>query len=144
MTYLVDVNVWFALSYVAHVHYPIAKSWFEGTEADQSALCRVTQSGLLRLLTNSRVMGADVLTAPKAWAINDDLCRDFRVVFAPEPPGLEMAWREATKHLHAGPNFWTDAYLAAFAEAGEYTIVTFDRGFLRHRAVDVRLLTPAV
>ena len=140
MTYLVDVNVWFALSYVAHVHYSMAKSWFEDTEADQSAFCRVTQSGLLRLLTNSRVMGADVLTAAKAWAINDDLCRDMRVIFAPEPPGLEMAWREATKHLHIGPNFWTDAYLAAFAEAGDYTIVTFDRGFLRHRAVDVRLL----
>ena len=144
MTYLVDVNVWFALSYVAHVHYPIAKSWFEDTEADQSAFCRVTQSGLLRLLTNSRVMGADVLTEAKAWAINDDPCRDMRVTFASEPPGLEIAWREATKQLYTGPSFWTDAYLAAFAETGEYTIVTFDRGFLRHRGVDVRLLTPAV
>ncbi len=144
MIYLVDVNVWFALSYVAHVHHQIAKSWFEDTEADQIAFCRITQSGLLRLLTNSRVMGADVLTAAKAWAINDDLCRDVRVTFAHEPHGLETAWREATKHLHTGANFWTDAYLAAFAEAGEYTIVTFDRGFLRHRGVGVRLLTPTI
>ena len=143
MTYLVDVNVWFALSYVAHVHHSIARTWFDETEADQAALCRITQSGLLRLLTNSRIMGPEVLTAARAWAAYDFLCSDVRVTFAPEPPSLETAWREATKHLHTGPNFWTDAYLAAFAEAGDYTIVTFDRGFLRHRRVDVRLLTPA-
>jgi predicted nucleic acid-binding protein len=89
-------------------------------------------------------MGADVLTAAKAWAINDDLCRDVRVILASEPPGLETVWREATKHLHSGPNFWTDAYLAAFAEAGDYTIVTCDRGFRRHRRVSVRLLAPTV
>jgi len=38
MNYLVDVNVWFALSYVAHVHHSIARSWFDETEADQAAL----------------------------------------------------------------------------------------------------------
>jgi len=123
------------------VHHSIARSWFDETEeADQAALCRITQSGLLRLLTNSKIMGPEVLTAAGAWAAYDLLCSDVRVIFAQEPPRLEMAWREATKYLHTGPNFWTDAYLAAFAEAGEYTIVTFDRGFLRHRAVDVRLL----
>lgn len=40
MTYLVDVNVWFALSYVAHVHHSTARSWFDETESDQAALCR--------------------------------------------------------------------------------------------------------
>jgi uncharacterized protein len=144
MTYLVDVNVWFALTYVAHVHHPVARSWFEDTGADEAALCRVTQSGLLRLLTNSRVMGADVLTAAKAWVTYDQLRSDVRVTFAVEPPRVENAWREATKHPHAGPNFWTDAYLAAFAESGDYTIVTFDRGFRRHRGVSVRLLAPPV
>lgn len=140
MTYLVDVNVWFALTYVAHVHHPIARDWFDSTGPDQAAICRITQSGLLRLLTNVRVMGADVLTAAKAWAIYDDLCTDVRVTFAAEPARLEIAWRSATKHPNAGPNFWTDAYLAAFAEAGNHTIVTFDRGFRRHRGVSVRML----
>jgi len=144
MTYLVDVNVWFALSYAAHVHHAFARSWFDDTAADEAALCRMTQSGLLRLLTNSRIMGADVLTAAKAWAIYDRLCSDARVIFASEPPRLDLAWRGATKHLHAGPNFWTDAYLAAFAEAADYTIVTFDRGFRRHRSVSLRLLSPTV
>ena len=140
MTYLVDVNVWFALTYVGHVHHPAARDWFDNMGPDQAALCRITQSGLLRLLTNVRVMGVDVLTAAKAWAIYDNLTSDARVTFAVEPPRVEAAWRSATKHPHSGPNFWTDAYLAAFAEAGDYTIVTFDRGFRRHRGVPLRLL----
>jgi predicted nucleic acid-binding protein len=48
MTYLVDVNVWFALSYAGRVHHPAATSWFDDIAADQAALCRITQSGLLR------------------------------------------------------------------------------------------------
>ena len=72
------------------------------------------------------------------------MCDDDRVHYAEEPPRLEDRWREAARHLGSGPNFWTDAYLTAFAEAGDYTLVTFDRGFLRPRGVDVRLLTPAV
>lgn len=100
--------------------------------------------GLLRLLTNRKVMGANVLIVVDAWRVYASLRDEDRVQYAEEPPHLEDGWREAARHLGTGPNFWTDAYLAAFAEAGEYTIVTFDRGFLRHRGVDVRLLTPAV
>jgi toxin-antitoxin system PIN domain toxin len=100
--------------------------------------------GLLRLLTNHKVMGANVLTPADAWRVYASLRDDDRVQYAEEPPHLEDGWRAAVRHLGTGPNFWTDAYLAAFAEAGEYTIVTFDRGFLRHRGVSVRLLAPAV
>src|SRR5258706_9155996 len=109
MTYLVDVNVWLALAYVAHVHYATATAWFDEVGADQAAMCRITQSGLLRLLTNSKVMGADVLTAVESWPIYDKLLSDVRVTFATEPPGLEIAWRGGTKQSHTGPNFLTDA-----------------------------------
>jgi toxin-antitoxin system PIN domain toxin len=144
MTYLADVNVWFALVYVAHVHYSIATAWFEAVAADQTAMCRITQSGLLRLLTNPKAMGPDVLTAAEAWTTYDKLRSDVRVTFAAEPSGLEIAWRAMTRQPHAGPNFWTDAYLSAFAQAGDYTVVTFDRGFTRHRRTRVRLLEPSV
>ena len=30
---------------------------------------------------------------------------------------------------HASPKAWADAYLAAFADAAQLTLVTFDRGF---------------
>jgi hypothetical protein len=144
MNYLADVNVWVALAVVGHVHHSLALAWFEESQTDHILFSRITQMGLLRLLTNHKVMGANVLTAANAWRVYASLRDDDRVQYAEEPPHLEDSWREAAMHLGAGPNFWTDAYLAAFAEAGEYTIVTFDRGFRRHRRVDVRLLSPAV
>jgi uncharacterized protein len=139
MTYLADVNVWLALTYPDHQHHSAAVLW-RSESVDPIAFCRVTQKGLLRLLTNPRVMGSDVLTATEGWALYDDLFQTGRVLFAPEPPGIESAWREATLPFPSGPNLWTDAYLAAFAIAAGYTVVTFDRGFRRHKAARLRLL----
>ena len=144
MNYLADVNVWIALASVGHVHHSIALVWFQEQSTVQAVFSRVTQMGLLRLLTNHKVMGENILTPPDAWRVYASLCDDDRVQYAEEPPHLEDRWREVARHMGSGPNFWTDAYLAAFADAGAYTIVTFDRGFLRHRGVSVRLLAPAV
>jgi toxin-antitoxin system PIN domain toxin len=142
MNYLADVNVWLALSVVGHVHHSIARVWFEEPQTSQILFSRITQMGLLRLLTNRKVMGANVLNAMEAWKVYSSLCNDDRVQYAEEPPHLEERWSVALRHIGEGPNFWTDAYLAAFAEAGDYTIVTFDRGFRRHRGVSLRLLAP--
>ncbi|HXP84349.1 MAG TPA: TA system VapC family ribonuclease toxin [Bryobacteraceae bacterium] len=140
MTYLADVNVWIALTNPGHQHRSSAAEWFSASAPDLIAFCRTTQKGLLRLLTNRHVMGANVLNAEDAWDVYDDFFKTGRVRFAEEPPGIERAWREATRGPHTGPNFWTDAYLAAFAIAAGYTVVTFDRGFKRHTAVRLRLL----
>jgi predicted nucleic acid-binding protein len=58
----------------------------------------------------------------------------------PNRPAWSYSWRDATRHSPSGPNFWTDAYLAAFATAAGYTVVTFDRGFKRHKAAKLNLL----
>jgi predicted nucleic acid-binding protein len=42
-----------------------------------------------------------------------------------------------------GPSSWTDAYLAAFAEAHSLTLVTFDAGFERWPALKLTLLSSA-
>ena len=55
-TALVDLNVWLALVYDGHVHHLAAVSWFEKVEGASAAFCRITQLGLLRLLTNRTVM----------------------------------------------------------------------------------------
>jgi len=144
MNYLADVNVWVASALIGHVHHPVARAWFEEPETGQILFCRITQMGLLRLLTNRKVMGANVLAAQPAWDVYNALCRDDRVQYAAEPPQLEEFWRGATRHHASGANFWTDAYLAAFAEATGLSVVTFDRGFRRHRRVRVRLLEPTV
>ena len=112
MTYLADVNVWIALTNPAHQHRVVASEWLSESAPDPIVFCRTTQKGLLRLLTNRHVMGVNLLTAEGAWDVYDDLFKTGRVRFASEPSGLERAWREATRHPHAGPNFWTDAYLA--------------------------------
>jgi uncharacterized protein len=140
MTYLADVNVWIALTNPAHQHRVVASEWLSESAPDPIVFCRTTQKGLLRLLTNRHVMGVNLLTAEGAWDVYDDLFKTGRVRFASEPSGLERAWREATRHPHAGPNFWTDAYLAAFATAAGYTVVTFDQGFKRHKDAKLRLL----
>ena len=141
MTYLADVNVWVALSIVEHVHEKLAKDWFTGLpERDSVLFCRVTQQGLLRLLTNPAVMKTDVRTALEAWGVYDTFAAIDCVAFAAEPPELETAWRKLARLPQTGPNFWTDAYLAAFALTAGHTIVTFDRGFRRYAGLQLALL----
>src|SRR5262245_37718652 len=121
MNYLVDVNVALAMALTGHVHHRIARERLDEPETELILLCRVTQHGLLRLLTNHRIMGGNALTGREAWKVHDSFYEDRRVRFATEPPGIDEPWRRETAGQMTGPNFWTDAYLAAFAEAAGYT-----------------------
>lgn len=141
MSYLVDVNVWIALAVEGHVHHKSARLWFEATEAERSFFCRTTQQGVFRLLTNSAVMRENVLTPAQAWNVYDAFLSDSRVGFADEPPGLEDVWRLAARSRKTGPNSWTDSYLGAFASAGGYTVVSFDRAFQSMRGVSCHVLS---
>jgi toxin-antitoxin system PIN domain toxin len=140
MTYLVDVNVWVAAALAGHRHQPAAQAWFEEPDTTAALFCRITQNGLLRILTNPRVMGENTLGYPQAWKLYDTFYQDSRVRLAPEPEGTEERWRAFTRVVKSGPNFWTDAYLAAFAAAGGYTVVSFDHGYKRFPGASVRLL----
>lgn len=51
---------------------------------------------------------------------------DRRVGFAPEPNELPETWQAFTAGPRTSPNLWTDAYLCAFANAAQLTLVTFD------------------
>jgi toxin-antitoxin system PIN domain toxin len=141
MTYLPDINVWIALTVAEHVQHSVAKRWFDTTADDTVVLCRVTQMGFLRLLTNVHVMAQDVFTAEQAWHLLEQLGQDDRVVFVPEPPAIDQRWRAMTAGHKSGTNFWTDTYLAAFAQISDYTFVTFDRGFKKHKRLSMQLLT---
>jgi len=140
---LPDVNIWIALAAEGHVHHVPARDWFAAQPAASVAFCRITQMGLLRLLTNSNVMGRAPRTIVQAWETFAQLRADRRLVFALEPDGVESAWRELMTHSGVGPSSWTDAYLAAFAEARSYTLVTFDAGFQRWPGVKLMQLSPA-
>ena len=99
--------------------------------------------GLLRLLTNSNGMGRAPRTILQAWETFAQLRADRRLVFATEPNGVESTWRQLMTQAGVGPSSWTDAYLAAFAEAHSYSLVTFDTGFERWPALKMTLLSSA-
>lgn len=64
---------------------------------------------------------------------------DDRVEFVEEPHGLERRFRALTRGRLSAPKAWADAYLTAFADASQLTLVTFDRAF-RGRARPLILL----
>jgi toxin-antitoxin system PIN domain toxin len=125
-SFLPDVNVWLALASPKHVHSQRCADWLNGLRAD-ILFCRVTQMGLLRLLTNPAVMGADVLSSRDAWSVYQDILADERVDFAPEPFALEDQWRKLTTTHRPATHLWTDAYLAAFANCAGLRLTTLDR-----------------
>ena len=138
-----DINVWVALTHGQHVHHVIARDWFASLDADERfCFCRFTQLGLLRLLTAAAVMGDEVLDQREAWSVYDRWRQDDRVTFLEEPPGLEQRFRGLTRLKHPAPKHWADAYLIAFAERGQLTLVTFDRTF-RGKARPLVLLEDA-
>lgn len=125
-----DINVWVALTHGAHVHHQVARDWFDSLPAGvRFCFCRFTQLGFLRLLTAEAVMGAEVMSQREAWAVYDRWREDDRVRLLEEPLDLEARFRARTRLRHAAPKAWADAYLAAFAEASQLTLVTFDRAF---------------
>ncbi len=137
---LPDINVWVALASDRHVHHQRASDWFASVGEAGAAFCRVTQMGFLRLLTNSHVMGDDVLSERKAWTVYEQLRRDSRVVFCLEPPDIEAVWKQLTQSAQPATRFWTDAYTAALALLHNYRVVSFDKGFGRIAELDSTIL----
>ena len=140
---LPDVNVMIALAAEGHIHHVPAREWFTAQPDASIAFCRITQMGLLRLLTNPSVMGRAPRTIVQSWDAFAQLRADRRVIFATEPGVVESAWRQLMTLAGVGPSSWTDAYLAAFAEAHSLTLVTFDAGFERWPALKLTLLSSA-
>jgi len=140
---LADVNVWLATLVADHPHHVVATEWWRREllpSKGQVAFCRITQLGLLRLLTNERVMGRQRKTIREAWSIYERVLSRRPVIFAPEPERTEARLAEHCRLGGASSKFWTDAYLAAFARAGSFGLVTFDRDFERYPALDLTLL----
>ncbi|MGH9471303.1 MAG: TA system VapC family ribonuclease toxin [Terriglobales bacterium] len=124
-----DTSVWVALSVSRHVHHGAARHWFERRSADtRYHFCRLTQMGLLRLLSQDAVMGArEALGQEAAWATYDRWLEDLRVDFLDEPAGLEVFFRQWPRSLRPAPQRWSDDYLCAFAGAAGLRLATFDR-----------------
>jgi uncharacterized protein len=121
-----DVNVWLALAAPEHVHAAAARRWWEN-ESNHIVFCRITQLGFLRLITTASAMDGKPLSMTEAWSVHDRLFEDDRVGFVTEPPEVEMRFRKYTAHRAASPKLWADAWLLAFAQVAQGTLITFDR-----------------
>ena len=142
MRALADVSWLLPLCYGGHEHHEAARQWLEALpEGDGVAVCRLAQLGLLRLLSNPSVMGADVCATDAAWKLNDRLLGDPRFSWEPEPSTLEAELHRLTKGFPYSPKLWQDAYFAAFAVAADLPLVTFDRGFRKFPRLRSQVLT---
>jgi hypothetical protein len=133
-----DVNVWFALAVADHPHHQAALAWWN-EESSIAGFCRLTQLGLLRLLTTAPAMGGQPLTNEEAWRVYDGFQSDSRVRLFPELPALEDLFRSFSSRSQASPKIWVDSYLAAHAAANQAVLVTFDQAFL-HYGIECRIL----
>ena len=122
---LVDVGVWLAATWGRHAHHRVARQWFD-EESDDLILCRVTQMSLLRLITNSAILGEDAVTRSEAWRIVDQIWSDNRVLWAEESDQLEAVFRAISARDDNSHKLWTDDYLAAFAQASGASLATLD------------------
>jgi toxin-antitoxin system PIN domain toxin len=121
-----DLNVWLALVSHEHVHSASARRWWNSSSG-RIAFCRLSQLGLLRLLTTAAVMGNKPLSFDEAWRVYDSLYADERVVFSPEHSQTDGLFRTKTTGPASGPKVWADAWLLAIAEAAGGVLVTFDK-----------------
>lgn len=137
---LLDVSVWVAAGVPDHAaHARATRYWNEEADA-QLCFCRITCLALLRLLTASAPTGGRPRSVQEAWRAYAGYLALPQVSFAPEPPGCEACLEGWIAAGIITPRLWTDAYLAAFAVAAGFRLVTFDRDFGRFPGLDYLLL----
>ena len=66
---LCDVNVLLALVTDRHAAHAAAVRWLDGMTVGGAMICRVAQTGLLRLLNNPAVMREEALDTAACWGL---------------------------------------------------------------------------
>jgi uncharacterized protein len=97
--------------------------------------------GFLRLTTSSKVV-VNPKTNTEAWAIYQELRALPNIQLLDEPGHLEFSFLNLTIQQKLSHRMWTDAYLAAFAIAGCYRLVSFDSDFARFPNLNFLHLKP--
>ena len=132
---LLDVNVWVALCSAAHpFHDPAMRYWQSACETETPLwFCRTTMMGLVRVLSQPRAMGPNVLTLTQATAMYRQWLNTPAVGLLADPPSLDDAIEQLLgRRGEPQPiRLWTDMCLAATAQSAGLRMVTFDRDFER-------------
>ena len=138
---LVDVNVLLPLLLPQHPAHAAARQWLGLQAKNTTRYALPVQLGVLRLLSQPRVMGNSALlpeVALQTWADLVDAA-DMQELVAPQPQHA-LLLRQCVAGRVATPNLWTDAWLAALAIATGSTMVTFDQGFRGFAGLQLTLL----
>ena len=138
---LVDVNVLLPLLLPQHVAHATAAAWVGAQPLGRLRFALPVQLGVLRLLSQPRVMGSSALppeVALRTW-VTLVAALGMQELHAPQPTHATLlnallAGRAAT------PNLWTDAWLAALTQALGCEMVTFDQGFQSFPGLALKLL----
>lgn len=138
---LPDVNVWLALAVLEHPHHAQALEYWRRENAARLWFCRVTMLGLVRLLTQPKVMGEGALNPISALTAYERFAELPEVGLHVEPLACD---KELRRLLQPGlpRRLLTDAYLAAFAMSANLRLVTFDSDFERFEGLSMLQLVP--
>lgn len=130
MKSIADVNVLLPLLCAGHVAEKSAYQWFGNQAVETVGWCLPIRLAVLRHLSNRHIMGSAVLAPGQALDAWSQLAADERLF------EIESIPHETEKYLRLNvtgrspsPQIWTDAWIAALAEASGLHLVTFDRGF---------------
>ena len=144
MRAIADANVLLPLLTEGHAHRTPAGAWWDACEDDSVGLCLPVRMALLRLMTNVRVMGSSILRPEQAWDVLEQLLDDPRIVVVDQVPMTHSDhWHANIEGREPTPDLWTDAWLAALAQATDCEMTTFDKGFRSFANLRLRLLSPA-
>jgi predicted nucleic acid-binding protein len=72
-----------------------------------------------------------------AWQSYETFFALPQAIWLEEPPSLEVEWKRLTAGPLSTPKLWMDAYLAAFALSGGYSLVTADQAFTQFAGLKV-------
>ena len=79
------------------------------------------------------------MTNDDALAMLERLMALASVIYRDEPEGLVPLWHQFAGRNTASPKLWMDAYLAAFAIAGSFTMTTLDGDFRQFEPAGLKL-----
>ncbi|WP_035605944.1 TA system VapC family ribonuclease toxin [Haloferula sp. BvORR071] len=139
---LPDVNVWIALSHPDHAHHHQARSYWSHLRANRLALSRPTLFGLLRGLTNPKVMGKHLASPAKAWSISQTFLTMPDIAYIEDSTSTDTRvgnWANQPFFTH---NLWTDAWIAAIAMEQGCRLVSFDADFAKFPGLNFLQLVP--
>ncbi len=140
---LFDANVWIALVFAAHPQHAIALEVYRSaSKARPAVFCRATELSFLRLASTPallRLSNATGLTNQDAIVTLTKLLGETRVTHREEPEGIGPLWHRLGARDSASPKRWMDAYLAAFAIAGDLRLATADHDFVDFQSEGLKL-----